>query len=91
MPARNLHATVMETTYRGTENMACEPAAIKVTIFGLFLENKSPHLYTSTVNANKNTGKIIYFFGLSLFDLKSNLHMTTNNLRLFANLVKTVL
>lgn len=37
---------------------------------------------------NKNIGKIIYLFGLSSFDLKSNLHMTTNNLRLFANLVR---
>lgn len=68
--------------------MAREPAAIKVTIFGLLPENKSLHLYTSIVNANKNIGKVIYLFGLSLFDLKSNLHMTTKNLRLFTNLVR---
>lgn len=53
MSARNLHVTMMETTYRGTENIAREPAAIKVTTFGLFLESKSPHLYTSTVNAKQ--------------------------------------
>lgn len=64
MPARNLHATVMETTYRGTENMACEPAAIKVTIFGLLPENASPHLYTSIVNTNKNIGNLLVWLVL---------------------------
>lgn len=37
---------------------------------------------------NMNIGKIIYSFGLSSIDLKSNPHMTTNNLRLFTNLVR---
>lgn len=36
--------------YRGRDYIPSESAAIKATMFGLFLENKSQDLYTSVVD-----------------------------------------